>query len=80
MKAKMMMYECDRCHTVGYEKLIEGEGDGGYTRWERHDMPKGWDSVPKIGMDLCPQCLDLYRLIDVRHKREWKEFKVEEAV
>lgn len=48
------MRTCDRCGKQVFSKTIgDGERDGGYTRWNKFEVPEGW-SVDRG--DLCPEC------------------------
>lgn len=61
-------YICDRCGTtLFFEKVGEGETDGGFTKFDKYEDAEGWITVyPKVshGMRssklLCPACSEKY--------------------
>lgn len=66
---------CDRCKKKEFLKTIgEGETDGGYTRWNKFEVAKGWTVASDIG-DLCPECSELFEQIKDKFKREVESFK-----
>ena len=77
MTDKVMAYKCDRCGRVEYARMTGiKEFDGGFTKVEVFETPKGWVRKSILGTvkDLCPDCSDLQKLIELRHKNEWVEF------
>lgn len=56
-EVKGMLTTCDRCGVTCFRKcVVEGETDGGFTRWNKFEpYPDGWDYHSETGR-LCPEC------------------------
>lgn len=73
------MITCERCKKSVFVKQ-EGENvlDGGYTRLPKYEQIPGWISEyvgeRNIKSDLCPDCGELFHIIQKRHKAEWVGF------
>lgn len=77
MDTKGRMLKCDRCgKSIFTVYLGEVTSDGGFSRWDRFEKPEGWDSTDWTytgkSYDLCPTCMDMYRALRDRHKRDMK--------
>lgn len=74
MTEKGKLTTCDRCGKTVFSKTIgDGETDGGYTRWNKFEEPKGWSFEYKIG-DLCPECTEKYKELVKDFEESQKKF------
>lgn len=75
-------YICDRCGTTSFfEKIGEGETDGGFTRFDKFEEATDWNTVyPEAshGMGssklLCPTCSEKYNKLMQEFFDNWRDF------
>ena len=75
-------YICDRCGTTSFfEKIGEGETDGGFTRFDKFEEATDWNTVyPEAshGMGssklLCPTCSKKYDILMQEFFDDWRNF------
>ena len=73
-------YICDRCGTTSFfEKIGEGETDGGFTRFDKFEEAEGWNTVyPEASHDigssklLCPECSKKYNKLMSEFFDDWR--------
>ena len=75
-------YICDRCGTTSFfEKIGEGETDGGFTKFDKFEEADGWNTVyPEAAHSmgnsklLCPTCSEKYNKLMQEFFDDWRDF------
>ena len=75
-------YICDRCGTTSFfEKIGEGETNGGFTRFDKFEEAEGWNTVYPEATHvtgssklLCPICSQKYDKLMKEFFDDWRDF------